>query len=116
MPYEGSCHCGAVAFTVDAPVPTEANSCNCSHCRRKGFLLSFVPEDAFRLTQGGDNLQSYRFHSNRIEHMFCTACGTQPFARGALPDGTPTRAINLRCVPSIDLDGLQIRRVDGASY
>ena len=43
MPYTGSCHCGAVTFTVAADAPTEAMSCNCSHCSRKGFLLTFVP-------------------------------------------------------------------------
>ncbi|OVZ63694.1 aldehyde-activating protein [Pigmentiphaga sp. NML080357] len=116
MSYEGSCHCGAVAFEVDAPQPTQAMSCNCSHCRRKGFLLSFVPESAFRLTRGEDSLRSYFFNAHKIEHMFCTTCGTQAFARGAMPDGTPTRAVNLRCVPAVDLDALQIQRVDGASF
>ncbi|MFW7346116.1 MAG: GFA family protein [Pigmentiphaga sp.] len=116
MSYEGSCHCGAVAFEVDAPVPTQAMSCNCSHCRRKGFLLSFVPEGQFTLKQGQDQLRSYFFHAHKIEHMFCATCGTQSFARGAMPDGTPMRAVNVRCVPSIDLDALQIKRVDGASF
>jgi hypothetical protein len=32
------------------------------------------------------------------------------------PDGTPTRAINLRCIPGIDLDGLKIRKWDGAKH
>ncbi len=54
MSYEGSCHCGAVAFRVDGDVPTEALSCNCSHCRRKGFLLSFVPVDTFSLVTGDE--------------------------------------------------------------
>ncbi len=43
MSYTGTCHCGAVSFTVNADAPTSAVSCNCSHCRRKGFLLTFVP-------------------------------------------------------------------------
>ena len=53
MSYSGSCHCGAVTFEVAGDPPTEALSCNCSHCRRKGFLLSFQPADALTITAGG---------------------------------------------------------------
>ena len=49
MAYSGSCHCGAVAFTVEGDPPAGAMSCNCSHCRRKGFLLTFVPAAQFTL-------------------------------------------------------------------
>lgn len=48
MAYEGSCHCGKVAFRVNEDPPANAVRCNCSHCRRKGFLLSFVPSGSLR--------------------------------------------------------------------
>ncbi|MBP2488492.1 hypothetical protein JOH50_004219 [Rhizobium leguminosarum] len=35
MRYEGSCHCGNVAFEVEGEF-TEALDCNCSLCRRRG--------------------------------------------------------------------------------
>ena len=114
MSYTGSCHCGAVAFTVEGEPPKEALSCNCSHCRRKGFLLTFVPASAFTLDRGEDALRSYLFNTHEIEHLFCTTCGTQAFARGKSPDGE-VRAVNLRCVPDLDLKGLTIKDVDGAS-
>ncbi|MGE4430803.1 MAG: GFA family protein [Sphingobium sp.] len=115
MSFEGSCHCGAVRFTVDAPLPASAISCNCSHCRRKGFLLSFFPAEQFRLTGGEDHLRSYQFNTHNIDHQFCTTCGTEAFAAGKGQDGVETRAINLRCVPGADLDALEIQKVDGAS-
>ncbi|NYT35436.1 GFA family protein [Allopusillimonas soli] len=115
MPFEGSCHCGAVQFTVDADPPAQAISCNCSHCRRKGMLLSFFPEQQFTLTRGEDALSRYTFNTHRIKHQFCRECGTQAFALGAGHDGAPMRAVNLRCVPSIDLDTLEIKPFDGAS-
>lgn len=115
MSFEGSCHCGAVQFRVEAPLPTAAISCNCSHCRRKGFLLSFFPAEQFSLTQGEDSLRSYAFNTHKIEHRFCTTCGTQAFAYGADPAGAAVRAINLRCVPDVDLEALQLQRFDGAS-
>lgn len=115
MSFEGSCHCGAVAFTVDADEPTSALSCNCSHCRRKGFLLSFLPAESFTLTKGDDALETYLFNKHAIRHQFCRVCGTEPFARGTMPNGMSTVAVNLRCVPAIDLDALAIQKVDGAS-
>jgi hypothetical protein len=115
MAFEGSCHCGAVTFSIDADPPTSAISCNCSHCRRKGFLLAFFPVEQFTLQSGADKLRSYTFNKHMIEHSFCTTCGTQAFAYGVNPDGSPVRAINLRCVPEIDLDSLELQQFDGAS-
>ena len=115
MAFEGSCHCGAVTFEVDADAPATAMSCNCSHCRRKGFLLAFLPADVFTLKSGEDALTDYYFNKHAILHRFCATCGAQPFAEGKGPDGAEVRAINLRCVPEIDLDALTIQKVDGAS-
>ena len=115
MSYEGRCHCGAVSFSVAGDVPGEAISCNCSHCAAKGLLLAFVPGDAFTLTAGEALLQTYLFNTGKIEHRFCTTCGTEPFACGTGPDGTAMRAINLRCVPAVDPDALTLRKVDGAA-
>lgn len=116
MSYNGSCHCGAVAFTVEGEVPTSAISCNCSHCRRKGLLLAFVPASSFTLDQGEASLQNYLFNTHRIIHQYCTVCGCQPFSEGRNPDGAETRAINLRCVPEADLNALELQKFDGASY
>jgi len=115
MAYEGSCHCGAVTFSVAADAPTEAMSCNCSHCIRKGFVLAFVPTDQFTLESGADHLTDYLFYKHAITHQFCRSCGTEAFALGKSPQGD-MRAINLRCVPSVDIDALTIQKVDGARF
>ena len=115
MSFGGSCHCGAVTFTVEAALPTAAMSCNCSHCRRKGMLLAFFSPSQFSVT-GEAALATYMFNKHMIQHRFCTVCGVQPFATGKAPDGTEMRAVNLRCVPDLDLDALEIRKVDGANF
>ena len=46
------------------------------------------------------------FHKHAIEHRFCSECGTQPFALGKMPDGSPMAGINLRCVEEVDLGQL----------
>ncbi len=116
MAFEGSCHCGKVAFEVAADRPTSAFECNCSHCQRKGFLLSFFPREQFTLLRGEEVLKSYFFFKHAIEHRFCTECGVQPFALGKMPDGSLMAGINVRCVPEVDLAGLDRTPVDGASY
>ncbi|MDX3886296.1 MULTISPECIES: GFA family protein [Sphingomonas] len=110
----GSCHCGAVTFTVEADPPEQAVACNCSHCRRKGFLLAFYGAERFRLEQGEEALGSYLFNRHAITHRFCTTCGCQPFAEGTAPDGSATRAVNLRCVEEVDPDAIAVQHFDGA--
>ncbi|KTE11442.1 GFA family protein [Sphingopyxis sp. H115] len=116
MAYEGSCHCGAVSFRVESDIPDTAMSCNCPHCRRKGFLLTFVPIDQFRLTSGSEKLTWYKFNKHDIDHQFCNVCGRQSFSVGTGPSGEKIAAVNLCCVPDADLDGLTIQKVDGASF
>ena len=115
MAFQGSCHCGTVKFSVDAEMPKEAMSCNCSICRRKGTLMAFFPVAKFKLEQGEGALQVYKFHTHRLSHWFCKTCGIHPFAGGIGPDGNEMRAVNLRCVPEANLDSLKIQLFDGAS-
>lgn len=115
MSYQGSCHCGKVAFTVNADLPTQALSCNCSICRRNGTLLTFVPADHFELNSGNEQLKTYEFNKHQIKHQFCQVCGSHPFSNGLKPDGSEMYAVNLRCVPDADLDALQIQKHDGAA-
>lgn len=116
MAYEGSCHCGKVAFRVDEDPPAKAVRCNCSHCRRKGFLLSFVPSRSLSIVRGEEVLTDYKFNKCAIVHRFCCLCGCQAFSHGKGPNGVEMASINLRCVPSIDLDTLDIQDVHGAKF
>jgi hypothetical protein len=116
MSYSGSCHCGAVAFTVDADIPDKAISCNCSHCHRKGFILTAVPGDKMRIDSGADTLTHYHFNTGKIDHGFCATCGCQPFSSGKGRDGKASYMINLRCVPDADLDAITIEQYDGKSH
>jgi hypothetical protein len=104
-----------VAFTVDAEIPTGAMSCNCSHCQRKGFLLTYVPAGQFKLDNGEDQLATYTFNKHAIRHRFCRTCGVQAFGEGER-EGMALRAVNLRCVPEVDINALEIQKVDGARF
>ncbi|TNE87121.1 MAG: GFA family protein [Deltaproteobacteria bacterium] len=113
--HHGGCHCGAVRYTVTLPELDKAYACNCSMCRRAGWLLAFVPATAFTLDQGADALAVYRFHNHVIEHLFCKHCGIKSFARGPGHDGEPWATVNLRCLDDFDTQGLAIELFDGAS-
>jgi len=115
MTMTGSCHCGKIAYELEGDVPTSAISCNCSMCQRKGSLLHFAPAGSFILKGSRDDLSTYRFNSESIQHHFCSTCGCSPFAEGEHPESGKMVAINLRCADGVDLDALQINQVDGAS-
>ena len=110
--YTGSCHCGAVRYTVEGEVD-RAIECNCSHCSRKGLLLWFVPRASLAIAAGSEQLATYTFNRHVIQHRFCVVCGSQPFALGRKPDGTESAAINLRCLEGLELEKVTRVAVNG---
>jgi hypothetical protein len=114
VPLRGSCHCGKIAYRLDDE-PVEAMACNCSICRRKGYLLAFSTPDRFHLETSRDDIAVYTFGRHTIRHQFCRACGCAPFGEGVGPDGKPMVAVNLRCADRVDLSSIAITPFDGAS-
>jgi hypothetical protein len=112
--YSGSCHCGAVRYQVTMALEG-AITCNCSICSKTGTALAFAPASQFELLSGEDHLTDYQFGKKRIHHLFCKRCGVRSFARGAMPDGTPIAAINVRCLAGVDLGAVPTTSYDGRS-
>jgi len=116
MKHAGSCHCGRIAFELEGEVD-KAMDCNCSMCRRRGALLAFYPREALRLSTPEADMATYTFNKHALQHRFCPACGIAPFSEGVDPrTGAKTVAVNVRCLPDVDLDALSITKVDGASF
>jgi hypothetical protein len=113
--YEGGCHCGRVGFTVETDLDRTI-TCNCSYCQKRGFMLAFAPSTAFSLDKGEDALTEYRFNTQKIQHLFCATCGVESFARAAMPDGTPTVAVNVRCLQGVEPTELSPTAFDGRSH
>ena len=112
--YSGSCHCGAVAFTVEID-PSTALKCNCSICTKLGAVWAFAPKAKFVLKSGEFEQGDYQFNKMVLHHHFCSECGIESYAEGTAPDGSPTVGINLRCIEGIDVDKLSPRPWDGRS-
>ncbi|WP_370643778.1 GFA family protein [Photobacterium sp. TLY01] len=114
MKYQGSCHCGNVAFEVEGDIQ-EALACNCSICQRKGSLLWFVPRSELKLLSAESAASTYTFNQHVIQHRFCPTCGIHPYGEGTDPQGNAIAAINIRCLDDIDLDAIPVKHFDGRS-
>lgn len=113
MIYEGSCHCGAVRFRVVVE-QHKADDCNCSICRKKGFLHLIVPREKFTLLQGEDELTTYRFNTGVAQHKFCRTCGMHPFY---IPRSHPNCIdVNVRCLDGDVISNFEIVPFDGMNW
>lgn len=113
MLYSGGCHCGAVRFQVEAPASIEAVYCNCSICRKSGFLHLIVPKSRFVLLQGADALTTYTFNTAVAQHTFCRVCGIKPFyTPRSNPDGVD---VNVHCLEPAP-QSVQVANFDGQNW
>lgn len=111
--YEGGCHCGAIRFRLRVAT-RKAIDCNCSICRKKGFLHLIVPAEEFTLLSGEESLSTYTFNTGIARHYFCRVCGIHSFYRPrSHPDGID---VNLRCLDGDVLSDFTIEFFDGANW
>ncbi|MBT3784249.1 GFA family protein [bacterium] len=109
----GGCHCGAIRFEVYSDF-TEAIECNCSICKKKGYLHLIVPAECFQLLDGENELSTYRFGSGLARHYFCKLCGISAFyIPKSHPDGY---SVNFRCLDKIDLKSVRTIAFDGQNW
>ncbi len=112
--HHGGCHCGRVRFAVAASADIEATECNCSICRKSGFLHLIVPKDRFTLLQGSEFLAEYQFNTGVAKHLFCKICGIKSFyVPRSNPDGY---SINVRCLEPATVKGIKISQFDGINW
>lgn len=113
--HRGSCHCGRVVFEVDADLDDETVlDCNCSICRRKGFLHLIVESGRFRLVRGEAHLRAYRFNTETAVHRFCRTCGIHPFYS---PRSHPEDvSVNVRCLEEVELESVEVEPFDGRNW
>ena len=114
--YHGQCHCGAVQYDVVTDLGS-MGECNCSRCRRLGWVLQSAPASQFTLLSGSDNLTPYHFNTENIDHLFCKTCGIESFSRGSDGKGNEMVMINVNCLePAVAVDRSAIKHWDGANW
>ena len=113
--YTGGCHCGAVRFEVEAPAERlDVLTCTCSICAITGFVHLIVPESKMTISQGLEQMTTYRFNTGVARHLFCPTCGVKPFYRPrSNPDGW---SVNLRCLEVPADVQITTDQFDGANW
>lgn len=84
MRLEGSCHCGAVRFSLISNTPHPFNLCYCSICRKTagggGYAINIMGQADTLEIEGEQNIT--RFHAtvdgkpSEAERAFCSKCGS----------------------------------------
>ena len=112
-----TCHCGEVEAEVKL---TEQGfekliRCNCSICKRKGFIMSFVGPEDLKIVKGQDLLKLYQFHTNTAKHFFCSNCGIHTHAN---PRSNPKiYMVNIACIEGVKpLDLENVLKNDGENH
>ncbi len=84
MQLEGSCHCGAVRFSLHSTTPCPYMRCYCSICRKTagggGYAINIMGDYESLAITGKENISVYRVRdgdslSDHRRH-FCTHCGS----------------------------------------
>lgn len=95
MLIEGSCHCGAVSFSVESNYPVPYQKCYCSICRKtqggSGALINLAGDASTLKVKGQDSIQVYQAMLEKDgkkvqsphERHFCEKCGSHLWAFNA---------------------------------
>src|SRR5688572_27986386 len=90
MRLEGSCHCGAVSFSLDSRHPYPFNLCYCSICRKTagggGYAINLSGDSASLKVKGRRSIRIYsalvrnpedrKAARSSAKRHFCGKCGS----------------------------------------
>lgn len=89
MHLEGSCHCGAVSFSLDSAHPYPYQRCYCSICRKTqgggGYAINLGGDAKSLKVEGKQHITVYhaklrdghgKAHASSAERHFCHLCGS----------------------------------------
>ena len=110
--YEGSCHCGRIAWTVRAE-PKHLTDCNCSICRRIGGLWAHVPAASVETRYAPDDAVRYVQGDRSLAMISCVNCGNTTHWESEDP-AYEGMSVNMRMVEADKVAHLRVRKFDGA--
>jgi len=96
-----TCHCGAIEAEVNVPEKgfEKIMRCNCSICKRKGYIIGVIGSDDFKFVKGEEFLTLYQFKTKTAKHYFCKVCGIHTHNR---PRSNPKiYGVNIACIEGI---------------
>ncbi|ODN41777.1 GFA family protein [Piscirickettsia litoralis] len=98
---KSTCHCGSVKLEIRFDKGLEnIRRCDCSLCRRKGYVMAAVPTSHLKIIQGRDQLSCYQWNTKIAKHYFCKNCGIHTHhQRRSNPN---QYGINIACIDSVN--------------
>ena len=109
---EGSCHCGAVRWRIEA-TPEAATACSCTICRRYAALWAYGHEGE-DVEVSGTTRTYLRGESSPPAFHFCPDCGCVAYWRAVAPyEGRRRIAVNLRLAEPEAVATIVIDHLDG---
>ena len=98
-----TCHCGGVEAEVKIPENgfEKLMRCNCSICKRKGYVIGVIGPDDFKLIKGENLLTLYQFYTKTAKHYFCSNCGI--YTHHVMRSNPNMYGINVACLSLIHI-------------
>ncbi len=96
------CHCGEVELEIKESegALNKFLRCNCTLCKKKGYIMTFAPITDVKITKGEDKLKLYQYHTKVAEHYFCSDCGI--YTHHKMRSRPDTFGLNVVCIDDID--------------
>lgn len=105
---QAACHCGAVTYEVDE-APSEVTDCNCSLCHKHGALWAYYEQG---VAIHGETV-AYLQGDRTLTTHHCPTCGCITHWKAVDP-AYLRMGVNSRLMPPAVLEGMRVKRLDGA--
>jgi hypothetical protein len=108
-----SCHCGAIKIEMEKK-PESVTECTCSICHRLGARWAYFTRRQVRVRGLDESASAYLWGDRCIEFYHCKSCGCATHYESTEKDDDSRVAVNTRMMRHEDIDGIPLRRFDGA--
>ena len=114
--HKAACHCGRVELEIKFPCGiVKPVRCDCSICRMRGVIWSYVPLEDLTVVKGKELLTLYTFNTHTAKHYFCSCCGIYTHHQSrAWPDKFDFNVACLEGVNPYELENVEV--LDGINH
>jgi hypothetical protein len=98
-----------------AEPPSRVTDCNCSICRRLGTLWAYYRPDQVAFVSAADATFFYSWGDRELEFHHCRTCGCTTHWQSADKTDPKRMGVNSRLFDPGILEGVPVRKFDGAA-
>ncbi len=109
---KGSCLCGNVNLSLEE-APEYINICNCRFCRSAGAAWGYYRKAQVSVEGETKTIQRDDLDEIWLDRHFCANCGSCTHYSVVKDEHRDRIAVNTRLFVQDDLDGIEVRFLDG---